>query len=245
MREGADIVLGNLEGAISDTGADTGKLYSFRFAPGSLGALKKAGFDVLNVANNHVADWGWEPFVDSLARIKSAGIFSIGGGVNSAEAASPAVIEKNGVRIGFLGFSDVGPRQAGNGVPGVLTVAGSDIEKIVAEAKNKSDQLIVAIHFGAEYESLHNERQEEIAHRLIDAGADAVIGHHPHVIQDDEWYNGGYIAYSLGNFIFDQNFSSETMEGLTVYLTITKDGVKSVDKKKVKLNASFQPEFEE
>lgn len=241
----ADILLGNLEGPISDQGADLGNLYSFRFSPTVLTALKVAGFDILNVANNHAGDWGRIAFEDSLRRLAADGFSYVGGGFNQEEAESPVIIKKNGLAVGFLGFSDIGPSwlAATENEAGILNIRDSTFESIIARAAAQVDVLVVTIHFGEEYQKTHNERQKELATMAFSAGAQAVIGHHPHVVQDDELASGKYVAYSLGNFIFDQNFSAETMEGLVLKLRLRQDGVVGVEKLPVKLNQFFQPSF--
>lgn len=241
----ADILLGNLEGPVSDQGADIGNLYSFRMSPAVLPVLKKVGFDILTVANNHAGDWGLAAFVDSLKRLAASEFSYVGGGLNKAEAEKLVIIEKNGLRVGFLGFSDVGPKwlEATEQGAGILNVDDATFAEIIARAAKQSDALVVTIHFGEEYQKVHNDRQEKLAKTALEAGAMAVIGHHPHVIQDDEQTSNQYIAYSLGNFVFDQNFSAETMAGLALKLKLSKDGVVGVEKLPVKINESFQPSF--
>jgi poly-gamma-glutamate capsule biosynthesis protein CapA/YwtB (metallophosphatase superfamily) len=104
-----DIVFANLEGPASDKGADLHNLYSFRMDPSVIPALKGAGYTILSVANNHVGDWGRIAYIDTLSRLKENELLYAGGGINTAEAESPTIIEKNGMKIGFLGFSDKGP----------------------------------------------------------------------------------------------------------------------------------------
>ncbi len=245
LKTGSDILLGNLEGPASDLGEDKGNLYSFEIDPAVLLVMKNIGFDILNVANNHAGDWGLVAFTDSLNQIKKAGLLYTGGGQNYLLATTPAIIEKNGLKIGFLGLSDVGPSslEAKNNQAGILLASDPNFSKIINNASKAVDVLVVNFHFGNEYENIHNARQEKLAHDAIDAGAKVVIGHHPHVVQDTEKYSGGYIAYSLGNFIFDQNFSAETMQGLALRLEIGKDGVIKAEKKKIKINDDFQPSF--
>ncbi|MCU0660560.1 MAG: CapA family protein [Candidatus Pacebacteria bacterium] len=241
----ADIAFANLEGPASDKGADEGSIYSFRMEPKSLIAVRDAGFDVLSVANNHAGDWGREAFSDTLLRIQNAGMEFVGGGGNRAEAKQPKIIEKKGIKIGYLGFSDVGPAwiRATETSPGILLANDPHFEQSIKDAAAQCDVLVVSFHWGEEYKTgEHTERQKDLAHRAIDAGAKLVIGHHPHVIQDTEHYNGGYIAYSLGNFIFDQAFSKDTMEGLLLSVRLKRSEILQVQKNIVKLNQRFQIE---
>jgi gamma-polyglutamate biosynthesis protein CapA len=245
LKKDYDILLGNLEGPVTNQGQEVGNLYSFRMKPELLPVLKENGFDILSVANNHTGDWGYDGFVDTLKNLDANGLSYVGGGFNYASATSPRIINRNGLRTGFLGFSDVGPLglAVSNWRAGVLIVKDADFAGIIKNAASQVDNLIVTIHFGEEYKTTHNTRQAKIAHEAIEAGARVVIGHHPHVVQDDEYYNNGYIAYSLGNFVFDQNFSSETMQGLALGLELGKDGVANVEKRPIKLNNNFQPSF--
>ncbi|MFC1756560.1 CapA family protein [Patescibacteria group bacterium] len=240
----ADISFANLEGPVSVSGKDQGNLYSFRFKPDALRALIDAGFDVLSVANNHAGDWGREAFEENIFRLKNDDIWPVGGGVNKKDALLK-VVERDGVRVGFLGFSDVGPgwfavKENKSGI----TLVDKNFENIIKNASRQVDILIVSIHFGEEYEESSNDRQKELARLAIDAGAKVVAGHHPHVIQEVEAYNGGLIAYSLGNFIFDQNFSEETMEGLALKVYFEGNEIVAVKQNKVKLNNLFQPSLE-
>lgn len=210
--------------------------------PSIIPTLRSAGIDILSVANNHAGDWGRDAYADTLERLRENEIEYTGGGKNIDEARRPTIIEKNGVKIGYLAFSDVGPNymKAGENEAGVLLASDPNFEQIIKSAKTQVDYLIVSFHFGDEYKTVHNNRQETLAHKAIDNGAKIVVGHHPHVIQDTEVYNNGYIAYSLGNFIFDQYFSVNTMQGMLLKLKINSDGTMTAQKNIVKLNKAFQ-----
>lgn len=240
----SDIVFANLEGPASDVGVDQKNLYSFRMDPAVVPALKGAGFSILSVANNHVADWSRAAYIDTLSRLKENEILYAGGGNNKAEAETPAIIEKYGIKIGFLGFTDKGPDSmaAGPDAAGVLLASDPDFDGIIKRAAAEVDFLVVSFHFGEEYQAKHNARQETLAHKAADDGAKLVIGAHPHVVEDFEVYKNSYIAYSLGNFIFDQAFSAPTMQGALLNIKLGKDGsiVREIDT--VKLNSAFQPE---
>ena len=238
----SDIVFANLEGPASDKGADLKSLYSFRMDPSTIPALRGAGLSIVSVANNHAGDWGREAFTDTLDRLTENEIEYVGGGTKE-KAETPVIIEKYGMKIGYLGFSDVGPKwmEASTVNPGILLASDPRFDEIIRNASSQVDQLVVSFHWGDEYKQIHNARQEELAHRAIDAGAKLVIGHHPHVIQDTEVYKNGYIVYSLGNFIFDQRFSKETTEGLLMEIKIKKDGSLTVRKNIVKSNTLFKP----
>jgi poly-gamma-glutamate synthesis protein (capsule biosynthesis protein) len=237
----ADTVFGNLEGPATDKGTKKGSIYSFQMNPVILPLLKKHKFDTVSFANNHIGDYGMEAFTDTLKRAKDANILMAGAGMNADEAAEVKIIEKNGLKIGYLAFTDVGPdwMKATDTTPGILLASNPKFKEIITEAKSHVDVLITSFHWGVEYQK-HTQRQIDLAHNAIDAGADLVIGAHPHVIQDTEWYKGKFIAYSLGNFIFDQYFSPETLKGMLLDITVSKEGVVSVTKKIMEMSDQYQ-----
>jgi poly-gamma-glutamate capsule biosynthesis protein CapA/YwtB (metallophosphatase superfamily) len=241
----SDIAFGNLEGPVSDKGVDLRNLYSFRMDTGTLDVLKSAGFDILSFANNHVGDWGRAAFDDTMVRLENAGIRFTGAGTHKSAAEQPEIFEIKGMKIGFLGFSDVGPAslEATPESSGILLLADPNLTTIISNAKKQVDALIVSVHWGNEYVE-HSARQSEFAHKMVNAGANLVIGHHPHVTQAVETYKGGVIAYSLGNFVFDQAFSKETMQGMLLRVVFdAKDKViKRYDKFLVKISPQFQPQ---
>jgi len=239
-----DFLFGNLEGPATKLGKDLGNLYSFRMPNNTADILANTGFDILSFANNHVGDFGVEAFTDTLSQIKNAGILYTGAGLSKKEAEEPSILKsENGLSLGFLGFSDVGPNwmEVGNENAGILLASDERFEEIIKNAKEKVDALVVSIHFGDEYKP-HNIRQEDLARRAIDAGALIVAGHHPHVAQDVEVYNGGLIIYSLGNFVFDQYFSKETMEGLAVIAYIEGNSISKYEIYRAPMNSFYQPE---
>lgn len=244
----SDIAFANLIGPVSDKGTDTHNLYSFRMDPSVLGIIHTAGFKILSFANNHVGDWGRVAFDDSRTRLDTEGLHYVGAGNTKAQAATPIIQTIKGMRIGFLGFTDVGPSDlaATETDSGVLLASDPDFDTIIKNAKKDVDALVVSFQWGTEYKE-HTERQTTLAHKAIDDGATLVVGSHPHVIQAVETYRGGLIAYSLGNFIFDQAFSKETMQGMILKVTFdarTK-ALKRYDKYSVHLSSQFQPQTPE
>lgn len=239
----ADIAFANLEGPISENGKNVGSKYSFRFDPIVTKSLQGAGIDIVSFANNHVGDWSTTAFKDTLNHLKEYGILFTGAGENKKIASTVSVIESQGVKIGFLGFSDVGPTwiEAKEKEAGQLLASDPNRLSYIQEAKKKVDILVVSYHWGDEYKP-HNERQKELAYSSIDNGADIVVGHHPHVIQDTEIYKNKLIAYSLGNAVFDQYFSKETMEGMLLSVQVNKQGIVSHQEKTFTLSESYQPQ---
>ena len=242
----ADIAFANLEGPVSDKGEKKGSIYSFRMDPAAIHALKDVGFDVLSLANNHMGDWGREAFEDTMRRLRKASVAYAGAGWNTQEAHQAVTIEKNGVAIGYLAFSGVGPEwmRAEEAYSGIALASVESVTKAVREAKEHNDIVVASFHFGDEYKKEPNESQRVLARAAIDAGAKVVIGHHPHVIQPIEEYHGGVIAYSLGNFIFDQSFSDDTMEGMMLEVELEGDEIHAIIPHVVKLNEYYQPVIE-
>ncbi|MCL2655187.1 MAG: CapA family protein [Coriobacteriia bacterium] len=203
----ADLTLGNLEIALTSGGAAQDKTYTFRAPLSSAEGLAGAGIDVVSIANNHALDYGREQLPAELDALRSAGLTVAGGGLNKKQATSPQTVNRVGARIGVLAFSEITPENfaATDTQPGVAYTRNSaEITAAVAAAKaSKSyDYIIVMMHWGVEGDYQNSKRQSTEAHAFIDAGADAVIGSHPHRIQGVEYYKSGLIAYSLGNFVF-------------------------------------------
>jgi LAS superfamily LD-carboxypeptidase LdcB len=238
----ADIVFLNLEGPISDKGKNVGSKYSFRMNPVVANVLADVGVSIVSFANNHVGDWGIQAFTDTLDRLQNVGILVTGAGRNDVEATRVSIIEKNGIVFGFLGFSDVGPDwlRATENSAGQLLARDTRLTSLIQQAKEKVDVVIVSFHFGDEYVGA-SERQKKLARSAIDAGATLVIGHHPHVIQEIEEYNNGLIAYSLGNFIFDQYFSEHTMRGMMLSIVFEDKDNWSYHPYVVELDRTYQP----
>lgn len=239
----ADLTFGNLEGPISRNGTKVGSIYSFESDPRSIEGLLYSGFDVVSVANNHIWDYGSEAFKDTLKILKDNNVSYIGGGFSYDEAHTPVVKEIKGNRVAYLGYTNLLPPSLGD-KGNKPTVAFPDENQIIVDiqnAKKLSDIVVVSFHWGDEYSTHHNSFQENLAHIAIDAGADLVVGHHPHVVQEIEKYKNGYIAYSLGNFVFDQNFSEDTKSGLLLSVTLKNKKIEDVETQKVNFTSSYQP----
>ncbi len=239
----ADIAFANLESPISDRGADQGSIYSFRAEPRTVEGLLYAGFDVLSLANNHMLDWGPDALSQTVDLLHAVGIRTAGAGNDEEEANAPAIFDLNGTKIGFLAYTTLLPEsfEARGEAPGISRSERTFMESAVRALKNSADLLVVSLHWGNEYESVSNEPQRLLGHALIDAGADLVVGHHPHVAQEVERYHNGWIAYSLGNFVFDQNFSKETMQGLLLRAEVNDGRIKKVTADTIYLDNNFRP----
>lgn len=204
--ERADIRIGNLECVVSQQGEPEKKPFTFRAHPRVIPILKKY-FSAISLANNHTGDYGLAAFVDMLNLLEQGGVPYFGGGRDIRSAHQPSIIEVKGKRIAFLGFNEFLPRSF-EALDDRAGMAWSDDDYVIYDiqrAKNefKADMVIVYPHWGIEWENTASPRQMELARLMIDAGATAVVGGHPHVTQNIEWYNGKPIFYSLGNFIFN------------------------------------------
>ncbi len=242
LTSGADLAFGNLETTVSTRGTLNGCGYCFRADPRVVEGLTAAGFDLVSLANNHMWDYGIDALVDTVSYMRMNRIRPLGAGYSSQEARDAVVVTVRGVRIAFLAYTDILPQSA----RATDTRAGVNLwdEQLsiqdIARARTRADVVIVSFHTGTEYEPIHNSEQERIYHAIIDADADMVIGSHPHVVQDVERYQGKWILYSLGNFVFDQNWSDATRAGLMVRAYATKDGIQDVEYIPVEITKSYQ-----
>ena len=244
---GADLTVGNLESPISLKGENMGSKYSFRAEPKTIEGLKFAGFDILSLANNHIWDYGEEAMSDTIYLLNMNGINTVGAGRDEREANRTVVKEIRGEKIAFLSFTNLYPESLeAKGERG--GISDFDLNKIKEDIKKMKDSgeaevVIVSLHFGEEYKKDPSDSKKEIARAVVEAGADLVVGHHPHVAQNLEKNNGVWIAYSLGNFVFDQDFSEETMKGKMFEAIIKNGQVISVRDIPIKINEDFQPEL--
>lgn len=224
----ADLRIANLECVIATGGKALDKPWTFRASPRVLPLLKKH-VDAVSVANNHAGDYGKAAFAEMLTRLQRAGLPYFGGGMDWREAHRPLIIERKGVKIALLGYDEFFPRvfEAGEKLPGVAWSEDEQVVHDIRQARKQADIVIPFMHWGQEHEPLANDRQRELARLMIDAGADAVVGAHPHVVQDTETYRGKPIIYSLGNFVFDGFSSIENNTGWVLWMDVTMRGVAS------------------
>ena len=237
----ADLRYCNLECPVSDRGHNLHHLYSFRADPRVIDGLKAAGFNVASQANNHTYDWGPEALLDSLERLRAAGIQPVGAGQNILAAHYPLLVNVGGLRIAFLAYVNIDPKEATAGVdrPGVAWLDPAQVLADIRFARPLADLVIVCPHWGVEYALQPTREQVEIAHQMIDAGADLVVGSHPHVVQPLEKYHDHWIAYSLGNFIFDQQ-NYATHRGLMLQVKVRGKQIAEVLPIPIKINSTFQ-----
>lgn len=203
--QAGDITLANLEAPLTTRGREfVDKKYRFRVHPSAVEGLKKAGITVVTLANNHTMDYGAEGLSDTMAALKKADISFVGAGANLADAHIPLIADIRGTRVAVLGYSLTLPSEfwAGAKRPGTAPLLEKPAREQIAAARRLADIVIVTVHWGEEGNTRLREYQPRLARMMIDSGADAVIGHHPHILQGIERYKRGIIFYSLGNFAF-------------------------------------------
>jgi len=250
----SDLTVGNLESALSDDGPPLQGRDSFFAPPAVLGALADAGVDALSLANNHTGDFGEAALLETVAAFRGRRIESFGAGRGLRAATRAAVLTRNGVRFGFLGFNAIGetPRATAR-TPGAVSVRmpprtgpldRNDLAHVVGAVRRlqgRVDVVVVVPHWGTQYTHVAVPIQSLVGRRLVDAGADLVVGGHPHWVQGLERYDGAVIAHSLGNFVFDMDFSDQTMEGVTLTARFRGDRLRGVELTPYRLDTTFTP----
>lgn len=224
----SDYVSGNLECALLDNPSEfekNDKEIHINAETKSVNVLKDNGFTLINLANNHLADFCADGVVSTVNTLKTAGLKYVGAGENITEASKYDIQEINGVKIATISVSDIVPKNfsATDSKAGILSTKTSAYYNAVREANQIADLVVVNIHWGVEYALNESERQEELARNLINFGADIIIGSHPHVLQPVEKYKDGIIFYSMGNFVFDQGWS-RTKDSIVLNYFLDEDG---------------------
>ncbi|MFO7624091.1 MAG: CapA family protein [Anaerolineales bacterium] len=218
----ADLAVGTLNATISDYPPPTGCVPTFVLVGDSrnAAALAEAGFDVMSVATNHIKNCGLSncgdrAFLDTLENLHQAGVIPVGAGNNLAEALEPVVVNVMGVRFGIVSLGQIEPMAfAGADKPGIAVLDDDNLRASIAAARQVSDVVIAMPHWGPEYSPNPNYYQLHFAQVAVEAGADLVVGNHTHVVQAVQEIDGVQVFYGLGNFVFDQNWSRETQQGL-------------------------------
>ena len=241
--------IANLECVIATKGTAEIKPFTFRAEPRTIPAIARY-FDGVSVANNHSGDFGKDAFAQQLDLLDAARLPYFGGGRDLAAAHRPWIVERNGLRIAFLGYVEFKPRsfEASASRPGVAW-SGEDEQVLrdlqTARAQFHADIVIPFMHWGWEDEGNPSERQRVFARRMLDAGADMVVGGHPHVTQGAEVYKGKPIVYSLGNFLFNGFDTEATTTGWLLEAKIGKSGVRSWRTRVVGLAPNGVPRLDE
>ena len=228
----SDASIGNLECVVSTKGKPmVGKSWTFQPNPRVLPMVARH-FDVVSLANNHTGDFGNDAFLEQLDLLDQYHIAHIGGGRNAPEARTPHILTINGLRIALLAYNEIHPREfeAGPCRPGVAW--GVD-EQVIADVKaarsiHKADLVIPFMHWGDEHEPV-SQRQRQFARQMIDAGADVIVGSHPHRTQGAEYYKGKLIVYSLSDFVFDGFKEGPPRYGWLLRLRLDRQGLTTWD----------------
>ncbi len=222
----ADLTFANLESPTSFLGKPyrgKPKIVTFRAEPSMLFGIKYSGIDIVSLANNHISDYGSKSLSETIDLLNLLDIKFIGAGKNIEEARTPLIINKKGYKLAFLGYAeaiwstDEATEKKGGSVHFELDTVLEDIRNTKAE--HNPDFIFISIHWGIEHKNKPRDSDRDKAHSIIDAGADVILGHHPHVLQSIETYNEGIIFYSLGNFIFDMK-SKKTYKSIIAELTL-------------------------
>jgi hypothetical protein len=243
----ADLTIGNLESALGTGGRPESKGYTFRAPLEAAQSLALAGFDLMSLANNHAMDFGPTVLLQAIQLLHDQGIDTVGAGADEAAAHHAVLREVGGLQLAFLAYVDVPQEyrgfdarawQASGTNPGV---AWADVDRIrsdVAAAGQMADLVIVVLHSGYEYVPTPSPEQTAAAHAAIESGADLVLGHHAHLLQGVELYQGGVIAYGLGNFAFEDAGPPES--GI-LQIWLDDDGVRAFDLVPVTLDEFGRP----
>jgi poly-gamma-glutamate capsule biosynthesis protein CapA/YwtB (metallophosphatase superfamily) len=238
-----DLSIGNLECVVATIGKEYDKPYVFRAHPRVLEVVKKH-LDIVCLANNHTGDYGHAAFLEQLRLLEQNRIRYVGGGRDCVHARQPLIIDRNGLRVAFLAYNDFKPRafEAGPSWPGVAWAVDAQITADIEAARtiHRADFVIPMLHWGWEYEQA-NDRQRQLAKLMIDAGADMIVGGHPHVTQEVEYYKGKLIVFSLGNFIFNGFDPGPARIGWVLRTRIGKEGLITWDTLVAKIDDLGQP----
>ncbi len=242
----ADVIVGNLECPISTRGrAVEHKTFTLRAGPVAAEALKKGGVRVVSLANNHSMDFGPLALKDTLAALTENGILFTGAGMDLDDARAAAVLRVNDTTVAFLSYSLTFPLDffASAGRPGTAPGYADYVKADIQKVRQTADILVVSFHWGAELMTAAKDYQIELGRQAIDWGADLVLGHHPHVLQELEVYKGRLIAYSLGNFIFGSE-SNRTNTSMILLCTFKKHSLAKIEAVPLDVNnyrVEYQP----
>ena len=256
----ADLRFGGLEASMSRLGAPASGKIVMRHGPEMIQGYLEGGFDVLAFASNHCMDYGVEPFVETMELLERNGIAYSGAGRNIQEARTPAVVERGGVRYGFLAYVlelplgwGAGPAKPGvapirqDALYGPPYVNEEDLAAMIADVERtrpRVDFLLASFHWGASQSRTLTLSQQAAAHAAVEAGVDVVVGHHPHIVQGVEVYRGRPVFYALGNFVLDHDhpmFLPTARESICLKLTLRGGALSRVTIAPVVIEADGSP----
>jgi poly-gamma-glutamate capsule biosynthesis protein CapA/YwtB (metallophosphatase superfamily) len=250
----AEITVGNFESTLSTAGSPTQGGDSFAASPRVIPGLRAAGFDLLSLANNHVGDYGDRALRQTLTRFQAAKIGTLGAGRDLAAASRPVIIERDGVRVGFLAVDSIGETPAAtrdragtnrlNMPPRTGPLNRTQLRRISSDIRaldKRVDAVVVLTHWGTQYTHRPESSQRNAARAFADAGADLVIGGHPHWVQGLEMAGSAVVVHSLGNFVFDMDFQTKTREGIFLEIVLWGGKVKAVEPVPYVVDSGFTP----
>lgn len=240
----ADILFGNLECTLSRNCVEQNNYHStqMRGQTEYINSLTNAGFTVLNHANNHSLQHGKQAFTETVNLVENSGIKMCGVNINDHCKGLPEIIESNGLRIAFIGYS-LRPRQYFEYTPLYTEGNSNNIRTDIENIKNDVDIVIISLHWGDEFILRPSPEEIKLAREIIDSGADLIIGHHPHVVRGIEKYKNGYIVYSLGNFVCDMVWDETLRQSIIFNCKIDKDGIRDIKLTPIYINNNCQPEI--
>ena len=243
----ADVVFVNLESQLSDQNGETQHpKYNLIFTgpPSGARCIKEANVSVVSTANNHAFDYGMKALRETILNLQGAGVQAVGTSLDSVAGSMPAVVERAGFRIGFLAYTQF-VNISGSWRGRIAMFDSLQVRRDIEALRSKVDLLVVSYHGGAEYTDRPSAKLRREFQIFAEAGADMVVGHHPHYVQGIESYRGSLIFYSLGNFVFYQPQLELTQFGLGVHLTLVRRGTKvEVDRARLlPFHAGLQPSF--
>jgi len=239
----ADIAVGNLECVLGERGLAVPKRFNFSAPEEAAGALKQAGFDLLFLANNHTLDRGRPGLLHTLELLEEQGIAWAGAGRTPRSARQAVVLRRKGLKVAFLAYTRWLPENYLSlpNRPGIAFADQAVVQADIRRARGQADLLIVSFHWGREHSPIPTASQRRLAHLAIEAGADLVLGHHPHVRQTVECYRKRPIFYSLGDFVFDQRLP-RLSNGWLALLRLNRAGI-TVERLAAVEIRSCQPRF--
>lgn len=225
-----DIAVGNLESPLTSRVSTRAGPYRLPAPPQFAEILRGSSFQAVSMANNHALDAGAPGLADSTTALNRAGVVALGVGTNAADARRPARLDVAGLRMALLGVNDVHDPADAGAESWQRAWLDQRFLREVSKARGQADVVVVLVHWGEEYAQAPSPRQRAWGRKLVDAGADVVLGSHPHVLQTVETRVAGdgrtaIVAYSLGNFVFDQDFSRETTTSAVLRLVLDSQGV--------------------